>query len=113
MKNLSAELNKRIQIEAPVEVSDGAGGFTTSWNAIATLWAKIEPYKSLQRWSENFDLSKVQVVKSYEITIRYFNNVNETMRIVFDGRIMNIRVVIDVDEGKEKLIIIAEEGVAT
>ena len=113
MKNLSAELKHKIQIEAPVEVADSGGGFTTSWNVVATLSAKVEAYKSLQKWSEPVSSSKIVSVKMYEITIRYSNNINEKMRVVFDGRVMNIRAVIDPDESKKTLMIIAEEGVAT
>jgi SPP1 family predicted phage head-tail adaptor len=36
-------LNRRLTLEAPVEVADGAGGVTRSYAVAATLWASVEP----------------------------------------------------------------------
>jgi SPP1 family predicted phage head-tail adaptor len=36
-------LNRRLILEAPVESADGAGGVTRSYEAVATLWASVEP----------------------------------------------------------------------
>lgn len=35
-------LNRKLVLEAPVHVSDGAGGFVTSWEVKGTLWAEIK-----------------------------------------------------------------------
>ena len=37
------KLNRRLTLEAPVESADGAGGVTRSHEAVATLWASVEP----------------------------------------------------------------------
>lgn len=34
-------LNRALVLESRVEVSDGAGGFTTAWQANGTLWAHV------------------------------------------------------------------------
>jgi SPP1 family predicted phage head-tail adaptor len=36
-------LNRRLVLEAPVEVADGAGGVTRSYQDAATLWAEVTP----------------------------------------------------------------------
>jgi len=36
-------LNRRLVLEAPVESADGAGGVTSSYAAVMTLWASVEP----------------------------------------------------------------------
>lgn len=36
-------LNRRLVLEAPVPVPDGAGGSGTQWVAQGTLWARLEP----------------------------------------------------------------------
>ncbi|MES1155113.1 MAG: phage head closure protein [Pseudorhodoplanes sp.] len=36
-------LNRRLTLEAPVESADGAGGVTRTYQAVATLWASVEP----------------------------------------------------------------------
>ena len=37
------ELNRRLTLEAPAESADGSGGVTRSYDAVATLWASVEP----------------------------------------------------------------------
>jgi SPP1 family predicted phage head-tail adaptor len=37
------QLNRRLTLEAPAESADGSGGVTRSYEAIATLWASVEP----------------------------------------------------------------------
>lgn len=36
-------LNRRLELQAPVETPDGAGGVTRSFSTVATLWASLEP----------------------------------------------------------------------
>ena len=36
-------LNRRLVLEAPTRVPDGAGGFTRDWVALGTLWADLVP----------------------------------------------------------------------
>ena len=39
----AGELNRRLVLEAPVEVDDGAGGVTRSFETVTTLWANVTP----------------------------------------------------------------------
>ncbi|QJF51506.1 head-tail adaptor protein [Roseobacter ponti] len=34
-------LNRRLVLEEPQRLSDGAGGFSTQWHALGTLWADV------------------------------------------------------------------------
>lgn len=34
-------LSRRLVLEAPTRSPDGAGGFTTAWSALGTLWADL------------------------------------------------------------------------
>jgi head-tail adaptor len=36
-------LSRRLSLEAPTRLSDGAGGFTQGWIALGTLWAEVAP----------------------------------------------------------------------
>lgn len=42
LSNIGA-LNRRLVLEAPVETTDGAGGVTRVYEAVATLWAQVTP----------------------------------------------------------------------
>ncbi|GAA5079378.1 phage head closure protein [Roseibacterium beibuensis] len=37
------DLSRRLTLEAPNRVPDGAGGFTESWAALGKLWAEVVP----------------------------------------------------------------------
>lgn len=39
----AGDLNRRLTLEAPLEVDDGAGGVTVSYQAVAILWAQLTP----------------------------------------------------------------------
>ena len=38
-----ARFNRRLALEAPVEISDGAGGFNRTYEQVALLWAEVTP----------------------------------------------------------------------
>ena len=42
LKDIGA-LRRRLTLEEPVETSDGAGGVTRGYVAVATLWAEVTP----------------------------------------------------------------------
>ncbi len=39
----AATLNRRLDLVSPQEVSDGAGGCTTTWTVLGTMWGRVEP----------------------------------------------------------------------
>ena len=38
---MSIKLNRRLTLEEPQQVADGAGGFNRTWTALGQLWADI------------------------------------------------------------------------
>lgn len=36
-------LNRRLTLEAPTRTPDAAGGYSTAWSALGTLWAEVAP----------------------------------------------------------------------
>jgi len=112
MNDLTSRLKKRVEIENPVETPDGGGGFTITWQNFATVWAEIIPFTASSRNSERSVNSKLEDVGSFRITIRHLDGVEAKMQVKFGTRLFNIRAVIDPNENKELLELIAEEGVA-
>lgn len=39
----AGDLDRRLVLEAPVETSDGAGGVTRDYAAVAAVWAQVVP----------------------------------------------------------------------
>ncbi len=59
-------LNRKLVLEEPQRVADGAGGYTILWVALGTLWAEVETRSGGERAGESVTLSKV----GYRITVR-------------------------------------------
>lgn len=59
-------LNRVLTLEQPVATPDGAGGFSTVWQAVGTLWAEISPGSGRDAGGEEITLASVP----YRITLR-------------------------------------------
>ena len=59
-------LNRKLVLEAPVNTPDGAGGFTTAWTALGTVWADVQPGTGRELAGIEVNVSSV----SYLITVR-------------------------------------------
>lgn len=44
-------LSRALVLETPVTTPDGAGGFTTTWEALGTLWAEIRAGSGRERFA--------------------------------------------------------------
>jgi SPP1 family predicted phage head-tail adaptor len=42
----AGSLDRRLTLEAPVDVNDGAGGVTRTYQTVATLWAQLTPVRA-------------------------------------------------------------------
>ena len=60
------QLNRRLVLETPAQVSDGAGGFTLTWVQAGILWAEVVPGAGGDRAGVEVSLAKVP----YRITVR-------------------------------------------
>ncbi|MBU2982736.1 head-tail adaptor protein [Lentibacter algarum] len=59
-------LNRKLLLETPVRVPDGAGGFTTSWNVLGEVFAEVRSRSGREAEGEAVPLAQV----SYVITLR-------------------------------------------
>ncbi len=109
---LASRLTSRISFRNPVRTSDFAGGFTVSWVNIGTVWAEVLPYSPAQASKEIMENGKINNKKKYKITIRYKDNLTQSMSICYQDEMLNIRSLSDPTGRKEQLDIIAESGVA-
>lgn len=102
---LIGELRHRVTLEAPVDAPDGAGGFTRTFTAIATLWARITPSGA----REDFVEQRAEQAVSYVVTIRWRGDVTKDMRFVHRGRRLRIQSAFDPDERRRFLFCQCEE----
>lgn len=60
------DLNRALMLEGAVRASDGAGGYSETWQALGTLWAAVTPGSGRDVPGEELILSSVP----YRITVR-------------------------------------------
>lgn len=93
-------LNHELTLEEPVETPDGAGGFTTLWSEVATVWARLEPVNP----EREFWAGRTSPEQTHRVTFRYRDNVRTGMRFRKLARLFPIVSVQDADETRRYLI---------
>lgn len=78
------ELKHRITIQENQKVSDGQGGFTSTWSTLVSVWSKATP----QSERERFYRGENQHTQGYTFTIRQ----NQAVTIPATRDSANIRI---------------------
>ena len=107
MSGLEAgRLNRRINVTRPQDMPDGHGGFITTWQPVATIWAEVIS----QNGREAVLSQALQGVSSYRITVRYRPDlaISPKYQIDLDGKTLNVRSVADPDGRRVALVIFAD-----
>ena len=106
-------LNRKLVLEAPVRLPDGAGGYTQGWDVLGTHWAAVVAGTGREVAGVATSLSRV----SYRITLRAAQ-VGSTARPLPDQRfregmrIFKVLAVGEADPGGRYLSCLAEEEAA-
>lgn len=105
----AGKLRHIITIERETSTSDGAGGSTITWSAVATPRAFIKPMSG----GERLQAMRLESTVTHRIFIRYRDDLLTSDRINFNGRLMQIRALINLEERNRWIEIYADEGEAT
>jgi len=108
-RELAARLTQRVTFQEAVDTPDEAGGSTRNWQDLMTRWAEVMP----QRGTERLIDGRVQADATHRIVTRFDSNITTALRIIYAGRVFNIRSVTNVAEKNVLMEIAAEEGVAS
>jgi len=99
----------RLSLEAPVTVSDGAGGTTTSWQHQFDVWTRLIPVKGVlvhQARNETMDIS-------HWIILRRRDGLSKDMRFCSvtgsNSRVFEIDTIHDPDESGRYLLCAVRE----
>lgn len=98
-------LNRRLVVEAPLEAPDGAGGVVRSFEAVATLWASVEPLSA----REILDAARLGIAITHRITVRAGPDLSIRHRLREGARVFHIASVRPQDARETFLEIAAEE----
>lgn len=103
----AGELRKRITIEQPSRVADGAGELVPGWTLYGVVWAAVEPLSG----SEKIQAQQVNANVNIRVTIRYLAGVIPAMRARFGTRTFQIVSVQNIEErNREMDLLCVEEG---
>lgn len=97
------ELNQRVRILAQTLLPDGGGGYSESWNVIATVWADVEPRAGNNVFAADALQSRVQ----HRVTIRRNAAVSVGMRANVGALTLTIHAVLD--DGSPLITLLCEE----
>ena len=101
--------HERVEIQQRTSTADAIGGQTVSWATLATTWAHVTPLDG--RDQEAIEGGQVTVTQNYHINIRYRAGARPSppMRMIWRGKTLEIRTVVDDDVRKQRLIVQAAE----
>ncbi|UYL94230.1 head closure protein [Geobacillus phage vB_GthS_PT9.1] len=102
------QFRHKITLMKLATTQDEIGNTIEEWQPVRACWAAIKTVNG----REYFAAASVQAERTYRFIIRYTPGINETMKIDFQGRLFDIQSVLNDDEGKKTLTIIATERVA-
>jgi SPP1 family predicted phage head-tail adaptor len=101
-------LRHRVTIEAPTRTADEGGGAAIAWQAVASVWAEIQPKSG----REVFESDQLGGRVTHDVRLRFRDGVTAKMRIIHAGRLFDIRYVARVGVHGEWLICACEETTA-
>ena len=101
-------LNRKLILEAPERVADGAGGYTDTWTPKGTIWAEVLPRGS----GREVEASELNL----KITIRAApqgapSRPDAAMRFRGGARIYRLEAVTEADAAGRYLVCFAKEEV--
>ena len=84
---------------------DGAGGADVTWNDANRLASVMAPSGGERPAGERMEARRV-----VQVLIRYRSDVTAAGRLVWQGRVLDIRTLCDIDGKRHMLLIDCEEG---
>jgi SPP1 family predicted phage head-tail adaptor len=92
-------------LEAPVEIPDGAGGVTRTYESVATLWAAVMPMSA----REQSEADRRGMSVTHRIDLRFSADITSQHRFRDGDRVFRIVSLRDRDGRKRFLRVEAEE----
>jgi len=102
---LAGRLRDRLIVEVPIDVADGFGGLTRSYQVSTTVWGVIVPYQIRTGRGPDQD---GQVI-SQLVVMRWRSDIETGMRLRKGTRILRICQLADADGRRMRMVCLCEE----
>jgi SPP1 family predicted phage head-tail adaptor len=103
--SIIGRLRHRLTLEAPQETADGLGGVTRNWNALAQIWAAIDPLGG----GDGVVADKRIAQLTHRVVMRKRGDVSLNHRFRLGARSFTIRSIRDAAEDGRFLECLVEE----
>jgi len=106
----AGRLKEPVTFERRTLTSDGAGGQTESWAAIAgaPTYAAVMPVGGSERYASE----RTEAIVRLRLVVRYTSNLKESDRVKIRDRVHNIRYIDNIEFADKWLQIDVDGGVA-
>lgn len=85
-------LRHRVMLQRPVQDLDPQGNPVTVWEDVGEVWAAVEPLRGREQIEAQQAFGEVTT----RVRIRYRPDVRKSWRIVWEGRVLEVRSPVDV-----------------
>lgn len=103
----ASQLRERVQLQAPRDTPDGAGGFTRQWVGLGEVWARVLPVGGREQLLNE----ALRDITGYRVTIRWRADITVQCRLVWRGQILAIRNTLNPDERRAFLELVCDTGI--
>ena len=99
-------LRHRVIIEKPTQGKNAIDEVVSTWSTLCTVWAAVEPAAG----NVYYTAKQLDARVDGRVRIRYRGDVEPTMRIKFDGRILSIVSIVHPKENQKELHLMYAES---
>lgn len=100
-------LDQRITFQRKALTPSATGAQTTSWVDFVTIWACVDATKASERFNSQQELAG----NEYTVWIRWRNDIDPNMRIVWNGILLNVTGIPDNQKRGRFLNVFCESGI--
>lgn len=83
----AGQLDQKIELQRLTRAPDGGGGYTEQWTTYATPWASVRPMSGRER----YHAQQTQASANYRIKLYNRADIDPADRILWRGKVLNIR----------------------
>lgn len=100
----TGSLDQRVNIERLTITQDEIGAIVEAWEALATVWAAVEPLNGREYFAANTTLSETTT----RIRTRYRPDLIVTDRVNHEGTIYNINSIINPRSENREIVLMCK-----
>lgn len=102
----AGNIKHRVIIQKSEKARDGFGAVKENWIDFKSLWAEVYDRSGIQVFATN----QIKNEKSTRVRIRFRDDIDESMRVIFRGKPYDIQSVLDVSGDRKFLELMCAEG---